>query len=224
LDFIEDLQGFHDYHSCIHPRAFFLESVSLKQTIWPDDSIMESAKIFGWYLFIVGDKRKSCIHIPDAIATLGMDSPLDYTDREGAVVKLSLTNRDLCIEENKRTRCYLDAKGRPMYVVVMKYHVRKQSDLSDSELLAFWRTVVLVLDRHHPTEGGSDVFESMRLNCGGFQNVAHLHLKILMRHTDFEDAWGMNKTYQTLKLETQPKHKKRRCSGSFWCCVSPNII
>jgi len=47
LDFIEDLHGFHDYHSCIHPRAFFLKSLSLKQTILPDESILESANIFG---------------------------------------------------------------------------------------------------------------------------------------------------------------------------------
>jgi len=120
LGFIEDVHGFHDYHLCIHPRAVLVGSLSLKQSIWPNKCILNSAKKIGWYLFIIADKSVSGVHVPDSLSELGMDSPIAYTDKEGAVVNLSLTNRDLCLLENQLTRCFMDAKSRPMYIVVMR--------------------------------------------------------------------------------------------------------
>jgi len=221
LNFIEGTHGFQDYNFCIHPRALMLESVSLKQSIWPKTPIMEVAKRIGWYLFIIADKRRSKVQVPDAITSLGMDSPIDYTDAEGKVVKLSLTNRDLCIYENDHTRCFLDAQARPMYIIIMKHYARKQSDLSDQDLMAFWRAGLQVLDTNHHAENKFDVFESMRVNCGGFHNVAHLHLKILIKHSEFEDVWGMNKDYKQLKREMQFKPVKRGLRA-VWCCLSPS--
>jgi len=213
LKFIEVTHGFNDYHSCFLPREFLAEGTSLNQTIKPSEPILKAAMEAGWYLFIAGDKRRSVLEVPDIISSLGMDSPIKYTDKEGNKVELPLTQRDVCVEESKDTRCYMDAKGRPMYIVVMREHVRKQSELSDPKLKAFWSTAQRVLDRYHPANEGSERFEAMRLNCGGFQNLAHLHLKILMSLPEFEAVWGSDRNYQILK------HQNRRCSWKFWCCV-----
>jgi len=201
LNFIEHTNGFNDYHSCVVSRSFLLKRPkSKKQGIRPDH-ILEAARKNGWYLFVVADKRRNKFKVPDGFSALGMDSPIEYSDRNGVKVKLELTQRDICIEENNHARCFLDAKGRSMYVVVMREHFRKQADLTDEQLLAFWRTAIGVLDKHHCSNKDADAFQDIRINVGGFQNVAHLHLKIWMASSAFQAVWGSNENYQVLRRD-----------------------
>jgi len=213
LKFIEGTHGFNDYHSCFLPLTYLAEASSLNRTIYPSEPILKAAMKAGWYLFVAADKRRSVLEVPDTMSSLGMDSPIRYTDKEGIRVELPLTLRDVCIEETEDTRCCMDAKGRPMYIVVMREHVRRQSALSDQKLEAFWSTAQRVLERYHPVVDESDIFEAMRLNCGGFQNLAHLHLKIVMSLTDFEAVWASDKNYQILKRQNTG------CSWKIWCCM-----
>jgi len=218
LYFTEHTNGFKDYHFCIVPRQSFVRRPrSKKQRIKANPSMLTAAKKIGWYIFIVGDKRKSNVQIPDAFASLGMNSPIEYKDKRGESVKLKLTQRDICVEENLSSRGFMDAKGRSMYVIVMRDPVRRQSELSDDELKAFWQTAINVLDKYHQMEDGADVFQDMRINAGGFQAVAHLHLKIWMSASTFNDVWGPSETYKQLKRSNICR-KLRRVKLGCCCC------
>jgi len=217
LDFIENIRGFHDYHLCVVPRVLIAETSQDKpNTSWPSGSVLRAAKKAGWYIFFACDMSKGKLKVPDTLSNLGIDSLIQYRDKDGAVVKLPLTQRDICVEERMHTRCFMDAKGRPIYVVVMRHNVRKQLELSDLELEAFWLTAVQVLDKYHSAEDGSDLFEALQVNSGGFQNLAHLHLKILMRPSAFDSAWEHNESYQILKRQKVLVKSTPVCD--LWCC------
>jgi len=217
LYFTEHTNGFKDYHFCIVPRQSFVRRPrSKKQRIKANPRMLNAAKKIGWYIFIVGDKRGRNVQVPDAFGSLGMDSPIEYKDKRGAKVKLKLTQRDICVEENLSSRGFMDAKGRSMYVIVMRDPVRRQSELSDDQLTVFWQTAINLLDKYHRMEDGSDVFQDMRINAGGFQAVAHLHLKIWMSGSTFNDVWGPSETYKLLRRSNVCR--KLRCVKLGCCC------
>jgi hypothetical protein len=49
-----------------------------------------------------------------------------------------LLSRETLIYEDEHMRYWLDAKGRCMFVVTPRRHVRKMADLTDDELARFW--------------------------------------------------------------------------------------
>jgi len=107
-------------------------------------------------------------------------------------------------------RCGLDFQGRPSLVVVLaplaaqgdvdpaERVVRRQSELCDGTLAAFWRMAARVVVHH----GG---FEDMRLNAGAFQNVAHLHLKVFIDDDAFAQVWSKHPVFLKLREARQQR-------------------
>lgn len=119
------------------------------------------------------DHCMSCdLTCPLAVGVLGYDA-----------VPGGLTSADTLIHESEHTRCWLDAKARPMVVVTPKKHYERLEDLNDGELLDFWHTAVGVLDQLQLHD-----FVSMILNHGSYRNHAHLHLKVRVPYPLFSHA------------------------------------
>lgn len=137
----------------------------------------------------------------------------------------SPTPRETCIScdtDNEVSKCsaagssktnkwWIDAKGRPSFVVTPKRHVEPLGDLSDDELYALWAdTCTLLHDENKrvadaaaaAAEAKSDKskeaattseaasaptvrFEELVINQGGYRNLVHLHLKIRVSKEDF---------------------------------------
>eukprot|EP01052_Picozoa_sp_SAG31_P007585 SAG31_NODE_363_length_16899_cov_9.812976_4_plen_160_part_00 len=113
------------------------------------------------------------------------------------------------VREGQTARCVLDAKGRPMYVIVFKRFVRYQSDCSDTELVELWSLALdSIEDKNGRQEG--DLFEAMALNAGTYQNVSHLHLKVWMDKHRFRDNWRGHPGFEALReWDRQTKDERR---------------
>mmetsp|Transcript_8057 Transcript_8057/g.15276 ORF Transcript_8057/g.15276 Transcript_8057/m.15276 type:complete len:288 (+) Transcript_8057:226-1089(+) len=109
-----------------------------------------------------------------------MDCPLSVGVGAGVT---TLTTRDTALGEFEFHRAWIDAKARPLLVLTPKRHVRRLSELSDDELVAFWRDAVDMIELEQIPR-----FNSLILNHGKFQNHAHLHLKIRIPPKDFYNA------------------------------------
>merc|ERR1712232_296587 len=126
---------------------------------------------------------------------------------------------DITVKEGDSTRCFLDAKGRPIYVVVFKRFVRYQSECTDDEVLQLWSLALdAIEDKNGPQD--HDLFCDMRLNAGSFQNVSHLHLKVRMDPDRFARNWAGHPGYEALvtwRREHPKKSLERTARGGESC-------
>ncbi|KAH7351935.1 hypothetical protein KP509_19G021200 [Ceratopteris richardii] len=76
--------------------------------------------------------------------------------------------------------CRIDGKGRCGFVITPIRHVDRMSELDDEELYGLWSLAVQVLRQTHLP------FTTMILNHGTYRNVEHLHLKIWVERSLYE--------------------------------------
>eukprot|EP00241_Pyramimonas_parkeae_P012930 CAMPEP_0114227012 /NCGR_PEP_ID=MMETSP0058-20121206/1552_1 /TAXON_ID=36894 /ORGANISM="Pyramimonas parkeae, CCMP726" /LENGTH=294 /DNA_ID=CAMNT_0001337803 /DNA_START=129 /DNA_END=1014 /DNA_ORIENTATION=+ len=136
-----------------------------------------------------------------------MDCPLSVGVGAGVT---TLTTRDTALGEFEFHRAWIDAKARPLLVLTPKRHVRRLSELSDDELVAFWRDAVDMIELEQIPR-----FNSLILNHGKFQNHAHLHLKIRIPPKDFYNAEAggqlINKQcFEELRRGRRPCHMRAK--------------
>jgi hypothetical protein len=127
----------------------------------------------------------------------------------------------------KYNRIWLDAKGRPCFVVTPIRHVEAFHELSDVELVAFYVDSCLLLrgmfadsssstaveskqqqqqaEKEEDEEAAKDariLFDTMVVNQGNFRNLAHIHLKIRLNPQVFKVLQATSWTAaQRLKYE-----------------------
>ncbi|RKP10678.1 hypothetical protein THASP1DRAFT_27517 [Thamnocephalis sphaerospora] len=87
-------------------------------------------------------------------------------------------------------RVWLDAKARPMLIITPTRHCERLSQCTDDELATFWWTAARAMQQElgvgvdmlaGPAAGANAVIRRLTLNHGNARNIAHLHLKILVR-------------------------------------------
>ena len=86
-----------------------------------------------------------------------------------------------------------------MYVSVLKRFVRRQTELTDEELGELWRLPMALAFEAHASG-----FVDARLNAGGYQNIAHVHLKCWVREEEFVQRWGGGRVLQALRRSGSP--------------------
>ena len=162
--------------------------------------VLTAAKKAGFVVLIVGDKSKTRAKnkVPRALESL--NKLINYKDRSGKIIKLPVTQNDLLVKEGKKSRVFLDAQARPLYISTMKRFVRRQNQITDEELIELWRKPIELCK-------SKDIIDC-RINNGGFQNVAHLHLKIKIKPTIFEKNNSSNPAY--IKIVNANKIRKSK--------------
>ena len=135
-------------------------------------------------------------------------TPLNYTDRLGHHVQPGLRSCDLLLHEDRRARAFLDAQGRPLYIVSPRRPARSPGELTPAEHAALWRAAfarnVLPPRRRGDGDDGAavearDRFEVAVVNVGATQNLPHLHLKVWDDERAHEELWRGNASYQKLR-------------------------
>ncbi|UJR18308.1 hypothetical protein I4U23_005210 [Adineta vaga] len=76
------------------------------------------------------------------------------------------------IQQNSTTSIWLDAQLRKKLIVTPKRHIERLSDMTDEEMILFWKDTQLILN-----EVGVN-WQSMIINHGLYRNHFHLHMKI----------------------------------------------
>ena len=135
-------------------------------------------------------------------------TPLNYTDRLGHHVQPGLRSCDLLLHEDRRARAFLDAQGRPLYIVSPRRPARSPGELTPAEHAALWRAAfarnVLPPRRRGDGDDGAavearDRFEVAVVNVGATQNLPHLHLKVWDDERAHEELWRGNASYRKLR-------------------------
>ena len=156
----------------------------------PLESMMDRAIGYGFYIFVVGVVSDSSgPQAPRAPALEDIDTKIEYVDKQGRAVKVPLTQRECMTAEGKLCRAFIDAQGRPKLVSTCNRFVRRQTELSDDELFELWS---LPFNPPGDSAEASPTLEYVdcRLNCGRFQNIAHLHLKVGFLQDEFNKKYG----------------------------------
>ena len=194
----EEELGLTNYHMrlCAGPSAAAATKLGLVKL---EGEALAAAEQAQCYVLIAGD-RQPVQEVARAPALEGLDCPIEYTDAAGKRVSLpDLCQRDLLVGEGESARVFLDAQGRAMYVSVLQRFVRRQSELSDTELGELWRLPIeFACSRHE-----SGIVDA-RINAGGFQNVAHLHLKVWVREEEFAERWADQRVFKALRRSDSP--------------------
>ena len=188
-------------------------------------------------IFLFGHDVKEKVAAPSFSHSCGSDL-LSFTDRSGSVISPGVTFDDICVGTTEHVSISLDAQGRSMYIAVMrKENVTDMRTLNDSELLDLWSSAMAAADPTNECEccdptgnslssiamsSGVDNFTDVRINCGSYQNIGHLHLKVSMPSSSFLNSGNFMKagfvlssTHQTRDLNKQYadtlKTKRKRC-------------
>lgn len=215
LTLVEQTLQLTDYQIRLWPSAEPIPEQLLKgKPGWADatqlllaaPAVADSVARAGFYMLVVGSSargrevvassyllRRVSSSPTSAESLHTMDEPIDYTDGNGKHVQLPLTQRDILVTEGEHARCFLDAQGRPMYVVVMKRFVAAMSELADDELRDLWLVAMQAV-----SEGEATGLIDIRINCGNFMNVSHLHLKVQIEPEVFKARWKGHTTYEVL--------------------------
>ena len=198
IAFAEEEAGLTNYHLrfCANPSAATATKLGLAKL---EDATLAAAEQAQCCVLLAGD-RLPVREVARAPALEGLGCPIEYTDAKGKRVSLpDLCQQDLLVGEGESARVFLDAQGRAMYVAVLKRFVRRQSELSDAELGELWRLPIELAFAHH--ESG---MVDARLNAGGFQNIAHLHLKVWVREEEFVERWADQRVFKALRRSGSP--------------------
>lgn len=89
------------------------------------------------------------------------------------------------IYEEGDMRFWHDGKGRAMFVVTPRRHVRSLAELTADEMYNLWHGAVRIME---DMGCGTDDMKDCILNAGLDQNHAHLHLKVRVHRHAFEKA------------------------------------
>lgn len=76
------------------------------------------------------------------------------------------------LEEHSTTRIWLDGQLRNKLIVTPRRHIEKLSEMTQEEMLDFWRVTQVFLEQRQCP------WQSMILNHGNYRKHAHLHMKI----------------------------------------------
>ena len=87
-------------------------------------------------------------------------------DTENPLSKFSL------LEDNPKTRIWLDGQLREKFIVTPVKHIERLSDMNQEEMKAFWIDTQSFLDKQ------GCAWQSIVVNHGIYRNHAHLHMKI----------------------------------------------
>mmetsp|Transcript_25905 Transcript_25905/g.61607 ORF Transcript_25905/g.61607 Transcript_25905/m.61607 type:complete len:151 (+) Transcript_25905:502-954(+) len=91
------------------------------------------------------------------------------------------TSKETLLFEQRHTRCWLDAKARPVLIFTPKRHVRRMLDLSTEEMEDLWTSVCRCF-----RDFGIGDYKSIVANHGARQTHAHLHLKVWLPSEEFD--------------------------------------
>ena len=123
-------------------------------------------------------------------------------------MRAALRSCALLLHEDRRARAFLDAQGRPLYIVSPRRLARSPGELTPAEHAALWRAAfarnVLPPRRRGDGDDGAavearDRFEVAVVNVGATQNLPHLHLKLWDDERAHEELWRGNASYQKLR-------------------------
>jgi diadenosine tetraphosphate (Ap4A) HIT family hydrolase len=157
----------------------------------------------------VGD-RLPVGEVPRALALEARDRPIEYTDDSGKLVELPVCQQDLLVREGEHCAVFLDAQARPMYVSVLaRRFERRQSALSDAELLELWQLPIAEACANH----ASGIVDA-RVNAGSAQNVAHVHLKVWCREDEFVARWSEGAVFQALRHASRLRKEARAAAAA----------
>lgn len=213
---VEDELLLFDYHMRVIPmapqRERWINRSQYSVRVEDDREFHARVEQAGFLILVVGSRDPRCPKKVPRIDSLNgdnLEAPVAYIDGDGKTIRPQGTSaKDLLVAETPRTRCFLDAQGRPMYVVTLRHFVRRQRELDDEELHELWVAGLEAISKFHgralkpPTAQSStsqqlmDSFRDLRLNAGLYQNLAHLHLKIWMEEADFLEHWQSSPSYQ----------------------------
>ena len=168
-------------------------------------------------IFLFGHDVKEKVAAPSFSHSCGSDL-LSFTDRSGSVISPGVTFDDICVGTTEHVSISLDAQGRSMYIAVMrKENVTDMRTLNDSELLDLWSSAMAAADPTNECEccdptgnslssiamsSGVDNFTDVRINCGSYQNIGHLHLKVSMPSSSFFEQWQFHESWLRLVEHT----------------------
>ncbi len=119
-------------------------------------------------------KRQNCISC-DTESETNKISRLAYP---------STTREEVSICHN----LWLDAKARSMFIITPKRHVERLSDCNDHEIFSMFLLAVQVIEQETRLSNAywnGIRFIGMILNHGNSRNLEHLHLKIRIKGSDF---------------------------------------
>ena len=132
----EEVLGLHDYHlRVVRSQRDLPAKFGLARSTPALEAAAERA---GLIACLVGDSARTT-RAPRAPSLEAFDSPIAYTDGSGKEVELGLRQSDICVAEGDAVRVFLDAQARPLYVSTLTRFVRRQSELTDAELLELWQ-------------------------------------------------------------------------------------
>jgi len=202
----EDI-GLSNYHLrfCAHSQYDRVPSRGHKLGLVElEGECLAAAERAGCYVVLTGD-RLPVREVPRALSLEARDCPIEYTDDSGKLVSLPVCQSDILVREGEHCLLFLDAQARPMYVSVLKQRfVRRQADLSDRELAELWRLPLTEAFSSHASG-----FVDARINAGGMQNVAHVHLKVWLREEEFTARWSSSAAFQALRQASRERKAAR---------------
>ena len=221
LPFFRDLllQCPKNYHMCIVP-VLRLEDWYQKsnwKVEWSQKQVEEmlnnatGTTIGKFVVFVFGNDDNETTQAP-SFQHNDQDN-VCFTDRSGRIVKSDVTFGEICVSKTEFISTSLDAQGRSMYVAVSeRANVINMNQLNDMELCDLWTNAVRIANDDGDCEccePGSlssiacDPFINIKVNCGTYQNIGHLHLKISIPNVTFYERWRNYKPWRKL-ITTSP--------------------
>ncbi len=105
-------------------------------------------------------------------------------------------------------KVWIDAQARPLMIVTPARHLGGMEDMTDEDIEAVWGAVAAVIRNGWADDGRPPQWEEVVLNVGKFRNIAHAHIKVWFKGSDFLNRlqnWPQEKQILQVKL-----HELRR--------------
>eukprot|EP00475_Leptophrys_vorax_P019603 TRINITY_DN26864_c0_g1_i1.p1 TRINITY_DN26864_c0_g1~~TRINITY_DN26864_c0_g1_i1.p1 ORF type:complete len:309 (-),score=70.30 TRINITY_DN26864_c0_g1_i1:59-985(-) len=156
---------------------------------------------------VIAEKCMSCnLETPLAQGVMG-----DEESQSLPSSALKLVSQDSLIFEDSTCRVWLDAKGRPMFVVTPVKHVERINQLQDDEIHQLMITFVTWLDKLSLANG----FAGLVINHGENRTHEHLHLKVKVNYRVWRDGikrdsrvWNKFTVIEDWAGDFLPQHRK----------------
>jgi len=200
------------YQIRIFPSRILGSSAS-KSIEEPGGRIREIAYAAGFWL-VCTSENLSRNDGPAEFLGKKLQDNISFEDKDGQIVKLSLTYKDCVVAESKYTRTFLDIKGRHMYYTSPLSSSKTLLELKDDEIKDLFSSVVDLVDAPQDKKPNAESnidkevkvmdqavekshFEEICVDTRIFNN--RLHVKVFEPSKNFLERWEKHKAYQEIK-------------------------